>query len=73
MEANAAIPPTNDRMPVLLDPEDWSTWLHGGIKDVIRFMFRPPIAAERMEVIRTEDLWRSGDGPPGTAAQKPLI
>lgn len=73
MEANAAIPPTNDRMPVLLDPDDWDTWLHGGIKDVIRFMYRPPIPAERMEVVKTEDLWRSGKRPPGSQPQMALL
>lgn len=59
MEANAAIPPTNDRMPVLLDPHDHETWLHGGIEEVIGFQFRPPVAAGRMLVERTDDLWRS--------------
>jgi len=73
MEANAAIPPTNDRMPVLLDPHDYDAWLHGGIQDVIRFQFRPPFAAERMEVQQTEDSWRSKAPPPGTQAQALLL
>lgn len=64
MEANAAIPPTNDRMPVLLAPHEYEQWLHGSIEDVIRFQFRPPVAAGRMIVERTDDLWRS-DGLPG--------
>jgi hypothetical protein len=34
-------------------------WLHGSIEDVIRFKFRPPVAAARMLVERTDDLWRS--------------
>lgn len=65
-EANAAIPPTNDRMPVLLEPHDYDRWLHGSIRDVIDFQFRPPIASERMIIDRTEDLWRS-DGLPAMA------
>jgi putative SOS response-associated peptidase YedK len=73
MEANAAIPPTNDRMPVLLDPEDYDAWLHGGIQDVIRFMYRPPFAAERMVVQQTEDPWRSGAAPPGSEPQLALL
>jgi putative SOS response-associated peptidase YedK len=60
MDANEAIPPTNDRMPVLLEPTEYDRWLHGSIQDVIGFQFRPPIAAERMVVTRTNDLWRSG-------------
>lgn len=67
MEANAAIPPTNDRMPVLLEQSEYDQWLHGSIQDVIRFQFRPPFAAERMIVEQTEDRWRS-DGKPKTAA-----
>lgn len=73
MDANEAIPPTNDRMPVLLDPEDHETWLHGGIQDVIRFMYRPPFAADRMRVQRTDELWRSGAAPPGDDLQITLL
>lgn len=73
MTANEAIPPTNDRMPVLLDPEDHDGWLHGDIKEVIRFMYRPPFDAERMEVVRTDDAWRSGVAPPGTEPQMALL
>jgi len=72
MEANAAIPPLNDRMPVLLEPGEIDAWLHGSIQDVIRFQFRPPIAAERMVVIHTGDAWRNGGLPP-SLAQMPLI
>ena len=64
MEANAAIPPTNDRMPVLIEPREHAVWLHGSIRDVIGFQFRPPIAAERMDALRTEDAWRGGTSPP---------
>lgn len=59
MEANAAIPPTNDRMPVLLDPHEYDRWLKGSIQDVIGFQFGAPFAAKRMVVERTKDLWRS--------------
>jgi len=63
MDANAAIPPTNDRMPVLLDPADYAPWLRGGIQQAIHCQFRPPFPADRMEILRTEDLWRSGKPP----------
>lgn len=72
-EANAAIPPTNDRMPVLLEDGDWDGWLGGSIADVIRYQFRPPIAAARMRVARTSDRWRSGGGPPERNALEPLL
>jgi putative SOS response-associated peptidase YedK len=73
MEANAAIPPTNDRMPVLLDPTDYQRWFYGPIEDVIAFQFRAPFAAERMIIEPTEDLWRSGKAPPSGGAQLALL
>jgi len=63
MEANAVVAETNERMPVLLDPGEYDWWLRGSIRDVIGFQFRPPVAAERMVVTRTDDLWRSGGLP----------
>lgn len=73
MEANAAIPPTNDRMPVLLDPSEYERWLHGTIQDVIYFQYRAPFDASRMVVEQTEDRWRSGKGPPKPAAPAPQL
>ncbi len=73
MEANAAIPPTNDRMPVLLEPHEYDRWLHGSIEDVIGFQFRRPIAAERMVIERTEDLWRSDGQPSQSGRQATLL
>jgi len=64
MTANDAVMPFNDRMPVLLAPDEYSRWLHGGIEDVIGFQFiRPPPAAARVDVLHTDDLWRSGKVP----------
>ena len=73
MEANAAVAPTNDRMPVLLDPHDCDRWLHGSIEDVIGFQFRPPFSAERFKVEKTEDLWNSGKRPPSADKQMALL
>jgi putative SOS response-associated peptidase YedK len=73
MEANTAIPPTNDRMPVLLERDEYHAWLHGGIEDVIRFQFRPAFAPERMKVDRSGDLWGSGAAPPATERQFALL
>lgn len=66
MTANAAVGPTNDCMPVLLDPHHYDRWLHGSIKDVILLQHGAPFAAERMMVEQTKDLWRS-DGLPASA------
>ncbi|PZU05388.1 MAG: DUF159 family protein [Sphingobium sp.] len=63
MTANPAVMPTNDRMPVLLDPHEYQRWFQGSIQDVIAFQFREPFGESRMEVERTEDLWRSGTLP----------
>ncbi|MGA0781381.1 MAG: SOS response-associated peptidase, partial [Ilumatobacteraceae bacterium] len=32
-DANAAIDPIHDRMPVILEEEDWSTWLDPTLSD----------------------------------------
>jgi len=63
MTASDAVMPYNDRMPVLLEQSEYSRWLHGSISDVIEFQFRPPMAAERVEVMHTDDRWRSGSVP----------
>jgi putative SOS response-associated peptidase YedK len=73
MEANEAIPPTNDRMPVLLDPEDYDRWLHGSMEDVIRFQYGKPFAPDRMVIERSEDSWRSDGLPAGSAPQLALL
>jgi putative SOS response-associated peptidase YedK len=73
MEANEAIPPTNDRMPALLAPHEYEQWLHGSIEDVIRFQFRPAVAAERMMVERTPERWRSGGLPTAAMTGERLL
>jgi putative SOS response-associated peptidase YedK len=73
MEANEAIPPTNDRMPVLLEPDEYDRWLQGSIQDVIAFQYRTPISAERMIVDRTEHRWRSDGLPARPEPQLALI
>lgn len=64
MDANSAILPYNDRMPVLLEPGEIDRWLHGSIQDVIQFQFRAPVAPERMEILHSDDAWQSGAPPP---------
>ncbi|SEJ80911.1 SOS response associated peptidase (SRAP) [Sphingobium sp. AP50] len=73
MPANAAVEPTNDRMPVLLEPRHYERWLKGSIREVIDFQFSAPAAAARMEVEKTEDLWRSGALPGSGRPQLALL
>lgn len=73
MDANAAVAPTNDRMPVLLSPSDHDRWLSGSIRDVIGFQFGAPIAADRLVVEHTEDAWRSGKLPKTAEPQRALL
>ena len=63
MEANKAVTPYNERMPVLLSRHQQAQWLHGSIQDVIAFQFGKPVAADCMEVIPTKDRWNSGNVP----------
>lgn len=63
MTASDAVMPYNDRMPALLDQDEYERWLHGSISDVIEFQFRAPMAAGRIEVTHTDDRWRSGQVP----------
>lgn len=73
MTANAAVLPTNDRMPVLLAPGEYDAWLRGSIRDVIGFQFREPIPSERVIVERTNGKWRAGGLPSGAPPQLALL
>ncbi len=54
--ANDAIKPLHDRMPVLLDPDDYDQWLHGSLDDVLAFRNRiyPPAV---IAMTPTDELW----------------
>lgn len=54
--ANEAIKLLHDRMPVLLDPPEYESWLNGSLDDVMAFRDRiyPPAAIAMM---RTDELW----------------
>lgn len=54
-------------MPVLLKHHEIDRWLHGTIQDVIGFQFGEPFDADRMELIRTHERWRSDAPPPSSA------
>ncbi len=55
-DANAAVAPVHDRMPVLLLPEDHDRWMTGGFDDLLALQARvfPP---DLMTMERTEELW----------------
>lgn len=63
MTANEKIRPLNDRMPVLLKPDEYDRWLHGDIQEVIRLQFREPPSSEDFEILETRDRWQSGTPP----------
>lgn len=54
--ANSAVAPVHNRMPVLILPDEYETWLHGSFDDAFAFQERvfPP---ELIDVTRTTDLW----------------
>ena len=62
-DANEAVAPVHDRMPVLLHREDYQQWLHGSFEDVLAFQKRvfPP---DLIEMERTSDLWVKKKTPP---------
>lgn len=53
--ANEAIKPYHERMPVLLEKEEWQQWLTVGADQALRFS--APMPAVRIEVNPTEELW----------------
>ncbi|MBB5685005.1 SOS response-associated peptidase [Sphingobium boeckii] len=55
-DANAAVMPVQDRMPILLMPDEQERWLHGTIDDVIAFQHRP-FPDELIEIDRTAEPW----------------
>lgn len=67
-DANAAVTPVHNRMPVLLQPDEYDQWLRGSLDDVMAFRDRifPP---ELIELDRTDELWsqRSAKAAPLSA------
>lgn len=45
----------HDRSPVILDPEDWDTWLHAPLEEL--YQFDQPYPGERLIVERTSMPW----------------
>jgi len=55
-DANAAVAPVHDRMPVILHADEHDAWLHGDIEDVRAFQARV-FAPELIAIERTQDPW----------------
>lgn len=55
-DCNDAIRPVHDRMPVLLMPDEWDSWLHGSLEEVESFQARC-FPADLIVTERTSDPW----------------
>lgn len=55
-DCNEAIRPVHDRMPVLLQPDEYDQWLHGSFNDVLEFQQRC-FPDDQILMERTSDLW----------------
>ncbi len=55
-DANEAVAPVHDRMPVLLHVDEYDQWMHGSLDDLVSFQKRK-FPAELMLMERTSDLW----------------
>lgn len=55
-DANTAMIPIHDRMPVLLHPDEYERWLHGSFDDLVSLQQRA-FPDELVEITRTSELW----------------
>ncbi len=55
-DCNETIRPVHDRMPVLLQPDDYEHWLYGSLDDVVALQDRC-FPDELITMERTTDLW----------------
>jgi putative SOS response-associated peptidase YedK len=67
-DANKAIQPLHDRMPVLLHPHEWDQWLRGSFDDLLAFQERV-FPDDLIEITSTSELWVPRKAPaPANAA-----
>jgi putative SOS response-associated peptidase YedK len=59
---NEAMRPLHDRMPVLLQPEEYDQWLRGSFDDLIAFQERS-FPNDLIQITPTTDLWVKRDTP----------
>lgn len=61
-DCNEAIRPVHDRMPVLLHPDEYDSWLNGSFDDALAFQNRC-FPDELIEMTRTDELWVKRKAP----------
>ncbi|WP_421996614.1 SOS response-associated peptidase [Reyranella sp.] len=66
-DANDAIRPLHDRMPVLLHAHEFDEWLHGSFDDIVAFQKRT-FPSDLIEIAPTADLWVPKKAPPPAQA-----
>lgn len=68
-DANDAVAPVHDRMPVLLHRDEYDRWLHGSFDDLLEFQ-KQVFPSNVIDIDRTADPWvRKKSGP----AEAPLL
>lgn len=55
-DANDAIQPIHNRMPVILNPADYETWLHGSFDDAFALQERV-YPSDAITIDRTSEPW----------------
>ena len=73
MDANELVKPYNDRMPLLVGPNEYDRWLHGAITDVIAMQFRLPPPSESLTIHHAKHRWNSGISPRALHAQQSML
>jgi len=73
VDANELVKPYNDRMPLLVGPNEYDRWLHGAITDVIAMQFRLPPPSESLTIHHTKHRWNSGISPRALHAQQSML
>jgi putative SOS response-associated peptidase YedK len=63
-ESTPQVAPLNPRMPVLLRREEYDSWLHGSVQDVIAFQLRE-CPFTRFAIDRTDEPWVPRQPRPG--------
>ena len=71
-DCNEAIRPVHDRMPVLLQPHEYDTWLRGDFETILSFQDRS-FPDELIEMTRTDELWVRRKPKTGADAPSLLI
>jgi putative SOS response-associated peptidase YedK len=58
--ANELVARVGEAMPVILAPQQFKTWLHGDLVELMR-IWRAPRASEDLWMEQTQELWNTGE------------